>query len=206
MGGRLRAIFILFGGIVLSHVTLRLYAKAHKARLKPRGEIHRPELLGRLVSTYLLICLAAFIERALNLWPVHGSVTLLGAGLYATAGFLQWRAFRDLGDAYSPEIEVRPGQRLIQHGLYAWVRHPLLSSLILELLGVTLFFNAYGSAALTLAAFIPVVRQRMHEEEKILRSHFGDSYQRYALEVGALIPRRTCGACVNAPQVPSKRK
>jgi len=183
-------VFIMFEGIVLGHVALRLYAKAHQARLKPRGEIHQPELLGQMVRAYLLITAAAFTERVLGLWPFHWYVAWIGLGIYAIAAFLQWQAFRDLGDAYSPEIEVRSEQSLVQHGLYGWVRHPLLASLILELLGVTLFFNAYASAVLTLFGFIPVVRKRLREEERILMIHFGEAYQRYTSEVGALFPKR----------------
>jgi protein-S-isoprenylcysteine O-methyltransferase Ste14 len=178
-----------FCAIVVFHLAFRLYVKAHKARTKPRGEIHQPKLFGQMVMWYVVFFLAAVVEWALGIWPFHWNLAVLGGLLYLASMLIQWSALNDLGQAYSPDIEVRQQQTLVQIGLYRWMRHPLLAAIILELLGVTLFLNAYVASFGVALVFIPVIRKRRQEEEKVLLEHFGAAYRRYCAEVGAYFPK-----------------
>jgi protein-S-isoprenylcysteine O-methyltransferase Ste14 len=183
----------IFIFIVLVHAALRIIVKVRQARARSRGEVHQREIFGRMMAAAFALLAMASIEWAARLWRIRVGITALGLILYAISGLLQWRAFQDLGSAYSPDIEVRSDQPLVQSGLYGLIRHPLLAALILEMLGIVMFLNAYMSLALTSGFFIPLVLRRLKEEEKVLHNHFGETYARYCEKVGALWPKFAWG-------------
>ncbi len=174
---------------ILAHLGIRLATVVRKARRRRRGEIHQRSLFGRMIGTYLVLFVLAAWEGWKGLVNVHWILCFAGYGLYLMSSFLQWKALADLGVAYSPDIELRADQPLIQSGLYGWIRHPLLVGGVLESIGMTLSLNAPWTTGLSLLVFVPVIRQRWHEEEKALFAHFGESYRAYSEQVGAFFPK-----------------
>jgi len=121
----------------------------------------------------------------------------LGVAAYATALYLRERALRDLGRFFSPDIEIRARHEVIREGLYQHVRHPLLSCLALEILGLGLVFNAFKTLlAVGFGIYFPLIVIRQRLEEKALLRSLGDGYRSYQREVGAFWPRWTAGRLV----------
>ena len=98
-------------------------------------------------------------------WIRVGSLVLLilGAGLRLIA-------IRTLGRAFSVNVAVRADQRVVQHGLYAWVRHPSYTALVI-------LFVAIGAETASVAAWIVTLVPptlallwRIHVEEIALPS------------------------------------
>ncbi|NJK48036.1 histidine phosphatase family protein [Candidatus Gracilibacteria bacterium] len=48
----------------------------------------------------------------------------MGVAIFAIAVWLFWRSHRDLGNNWSPTLEVRKGHTLITQGIYQYIRHP----------------------------------------------------------------------------------
>jgi protein-S-isoprenylcysteine O-methyltransferase Ste14 len=174
----------------LLHVALRMAVKVRKARLRLRGDVQQAPLFGWMFAGYFVSLLLSLLEWTLSPWPFQWSVAVVGLAFTAASMFLQYRAFYDLGPAYSPDIEIRQEHRLVRSGIYGFIRHPLLASLLLELWGVTLFMNAYATSLLVGIFYVPVVLYRKREEEKALCGHFGELYRVYSQEVGGLFPKR----------------
>ncbi len=82
-----------------------------------------------------------------------------------------------------------PTQRLVVAGPYRYVRNPMISGVLSNLLGLALLFGSwwiFGWFALFAAGnaiYMPV------SEEPGLRKRFGDDYARYAENVPRWIPR-----------------
>lgn len=85
------------------------------------------------------------------------------------------------------EPTTKKDEKLITTGLYAKVRHPLYSGLVLIFLGYFLFAGTISSAVHLgcLLLYLPI---GIYFEEKKLVNQFGEAYQKYRDEVPAIIP------------------
>lgn len=113
-------------------------------------------------------------------WRATGVVLFAaGIGLYRAAG-------RTLGDALSPFIEPREGTRLVTHGLYRHLRHPIYLGQAMIALGAPLVLGGRATLALSGAA-VAVLALRIAREEEALARTFPD-YPRYAATTKRLVP------------------
>jgi protein-S-isoprenylcysteine O-methyltransferase Ste14 len=82
--------------------------------------------------------------------------------------------------------EPKPGSQLITQGIYAWVRHPLYTSVILLSFAWAIAWQSLPALVLALATTGFLDAKSRHEETR-LRKHFPD-YPDYARHVKRLIP------------------
>ena len=122
----------------------------------------------------------------------HGDWTRLpviaaGAGLFVTGGYFGIAGVVVLGRNRRPYPQPREGSELVQHGVYAQVRHPLYTSVMLASLGWSLIWQSWPSfiAALVL---IPFFHAKARREERWLREQFS-GYADYERRVPRFIPR-----------------
>jgi protein-S-isoprenylcysteine O-methyltransferase Ste14 len=109
-----------------------------------------------------------------------------GLALFAAGVVLYRAAGRTLGDARSPFVGPRPGARLVTHGLYRLVRHPIYLAEALIALGAPLTLGARWALALTAAA-LALLALRIGREERALARTFPD-YARYAATTKRIVP------------------
>ncbi|MFD2111990.1 methyltransferase family protein [Thiorhodococcus fuscus] len=76
--------------------------------------------------------------------------------------------------------------QLVQHGVYAWVRHPLYSSQLFAALGWTLFTLSLTHLALLAIGFLFFDYKARKEESWLTERH--PDYQDYARRVSKFIP------------------
>lgn len=107
-------------------------------------------------------------------------VLLVAGAFFGIAGAVA------LGKARTIYPEPRSGARLVRHGIFRVVRHPLYSSLIFLSFGWSLAWHSGAGvvAALVMAAFLDA--KARHEEQR-LRLRFPD-YEAYAARVKRLLP------------------
>lgn len=92
-----------------------------------------------------------------------------------------------LGRNLTPLPQPRPGSRLVRHGVYARVRHPLYSSVALVSLGWALLWQSWPSLLAALA-LVPFFYAKARREERWLSERFPD-YADYARRVPRFIPQ-----------------
>lgn len=92
-----------------------------------------------------------------------------------------------LGRYWSGRIVVKAGQRVVRSGPYAWVRHPIYSGILLQMLGSSLMV---GTILALLASPLLYVRYRtkVQAEEQMLLQHLGAEYAGYQRAVAPLVP------------------
>ncbi len=78
------------------------------------------------------------------------------------------------------------GSSLVQSGIYAWVRHPLYTSVILASLGWALVWQSLP-ALLVAAALVPFFNAKARREERWLREMF-PGYASYEKRVKRFLP------------------
>jgi protein-S-isoprenylcysteine O-methyltransferase Ste14 len=109
----------------------------------------------------------------------------LGLGI-TSVGLFTW-SHEVLGRFWSPYLQLRPSHRLITHGPYARIRHPIYSAIVgwLASLGlVAANWIAFVFAALSALNFL----LRIQGEEKMMLQQFGGEYQEYMKRTGRLLP------------------
>ena len=102
----------------------------------------------------------------------------------ATAGRII--SIRELGRGFSEFIAMAPQKRLIDTGIYAYVRHPLHYFLVLEMAALSLIvYQPWGWCLVGLAMLTLV--QRELQEEQFLEATFGEAYRAYRRRAAALV-------------------
>jgi protein-S-isoprenylcysteine O-methyltransferase Ste14 len=168
-----------------------------------RGARQREGVWTHVVGYVFHLLLGALV---LYLWLQGGSLRRFafpapdwlrwaGVGLGITSvGLFAW-THQTLGHLWSSYLQLRPGHRLITHGPYARIRHPMYSAILgwITSLGlVTANWTPFLFAALgTLNVIL-----RIEGEEKMILEQFGDDYRQYMERTGRLLPmiRNLAGA------------
>jgi methanethiol S-methyltransferase len=183
---------------------LLLFAVQHSVMARPavKAWLRRrvPTSLER--TTYVLatdVCLVLLLVLwqpfGGDVWDVHGVAAaalwvLCGAGwlLAVTATFavdhLELTGLRQAG--WAPPRPFLPAGELEVGGLYAVVRHPLMTGLLLAFWATP---HLGASHLLFAAAATGYIAVGVRFEERDLRRTFGAAYDTYAARVPALVPR-----------------
>jgi protein-S-isoprenylcysteine O-methyltransferase Ste14 len=94
-----------------------------------------------------------------------------------------------LGRQWSVDGRIFLDHRLVQHGPYAYVRHPIYTSMFGMLLATGLSLSNILGLAIGIFLFLAGTVIRVHYEEKLLRKRFGLAFDEYAKTVPAFFPR-----------------
>jgi protein-S-isoprenylcysteine O-methyltransferase Ste14 len=89
---------------------------------------------------------------------------------------------------WANHIKIYEDHSLITKGMYAYVRHPLYSSIILMLYGGAVIYSSWLAAVLVSAVFIPAMVYRAKQEEELLVKEFPE-YKKYQEQVGLFFPK-----------------
>jgi protein-S-isoprenylcysteine O-methyltransferase Ste14 len=125
----------------------------------------------------------SFAEYRLGLGPLVAGVMCFVIGLW-----LFYRSHADLGTNWSITLEVREQHRLITHGIYRRIRHPMYFAMIVYSLGQALVIPNWVAGPSNLVAFTILFALRVHAEEQMMTDMFGDEYTTYAARTKRLVP------------------
>jgi protein-S-isoprenylcysteine O-methyltransferase Ste14 len=139
-------------------------------------------LIGRL-DAYL----PAVTDRK-EFWTLDGNaLRWIGVGVFAVGGALRlWPVFV-LGPRFSGLVAIQPGHTLVTSGVYGVIRHPSYLGLLINSLGWAFAYRS-GVGVLLTGLIIPILLGRIHAEENLLHSQFGDEYNAYCARTSRLIP------------------
>lgn len=114
------------------------------------------------------------------------AVIATGVMLFGVGGYFGIAGVMVLGKNRTPFPQPRADSELVQHGIYARVRHPLYTSVMLASLGWALIWQSVPAfaAALTL---IPFFHAKARREERWLREQF-PGYADYLRRVPRFVP------------------
>ena len=134
---------------------------------------------------YVFTTWFSFFDYNLPKWLGFPSTMLYGFGVW-----LFFRAHSDLGQYWSPGLEIKENHQLITTGVFKWVRHPMYAAFVAIAVAQIFMLQNWivGPAFLLLA--IPFYLQRVKREERQLIRHFGNDYRNYMDQTNALFPKK----------------
>ena len=140
-----------------------------------------------LLFSLALLWFLPFADRRNILALQHSYWRHLGLLLCCIGVAVRIAALKTLDRQFSAYVTLQPDHRLVQHGIYARIRHPLYLSLLLIPTGVALVFASLLALPILVlsAAF---VFDRMRKEERLLAAHFASEFEDYRRSTWKLIP------------------
>ena len=116
-------------------------------------------------------------------------VAVAGALVWLAGLWLFWRSHTDLGNNWSVTLEVRSTHRLVTHGVYRRVRHPMYASFLLLAAAQALLLPNWIAGWAAMAAIGLMCIIRVPREESMMCKFFGDEYRQYMQRTGSVAPR-----------------
>ncbi|MEK6411106.1 MAG: protein-S-isoprenylcysteine O-methyltransferase [Acidobacteriota bacterium] len=182
--------------VVLAATVVMMAIRAphgHRSRSVKVAKSHKTPLeTGILVLAWVgffvpLIWVASpafwFAEYPLRTGPLVAGVMCFVIGLW-----LFYRSHADLGTNWSITLEVREGHRLITHGVYRGVCHPMYSALVLYSVGQAFVIPNWVAGLSNLVLFAVLLALRVGREERMMAHQFGKEYAAYTARTKRLIP------------------
>jgi len=121
-------------------------------------------------------------------YPLHPIPFSLGTACLLSGLWLFRRSHVDLGDNWSISLEIRTQHKLIDHGVYARVRHPMYTSIFLQAIAQALLLPNWLAGPSCLLAFILMFALRVSTEERMMLKQFGADYALYMGRSKRLVP------------------
>ena len=123
----------------------------------------------------------AFSETGQIEIVVVGALVLAGLGFFLSA-------IITLGQNFAAVAQVKSDGNLVTRGPYGIVRNPIYLGYFLILVATPLAFGHLQNLAIAVALYLLGAVPRILLEERVLRAHFGATYDSYAARVNRLIP------------------
>jgi protein-S-isoprenylcysteine O-methyltransferase Ste14 len=127
--------------------------------------------------------LLAFAEYGL-----HPAAFAAGAACMLAGLWLFHRSHVDLGRNWSVTLELREGHRIVEHGVYRHIRHPMYMAIFLYGIAQALLQPNWLSGPSCLLAFTVMFACRLQREEQMMLDRFGVDYELYRARTKRLVP------------------
>lgn len=182
-----------------SYLQLRRYGDTGLRLGPPPGTVPRLAHMGFIVAFVLAFVapVAAIVaDDASAPWGVGswvegpaGSATFVAGLVLAAVGVvLTLVAQVQMGESWRVGVDASERTALVTSGLFASVRNPIFTSMLVGLAGLALLVpSALGIAAFVLGVVSLELQVRVVEEPYLLDAH-GEAYRRWAGRAGRFLP------------------
>jgi protein-S-isoprenylcysteine O-methyltransferase Ste14 len=187
---KISIIFLLISLVwIISEIIL---AKAKHSKATDSKGLDKSSL--RFLWTTIIICI--FIGVFLGVWRIGWRIgyipakfiSLIGLVLIVLGLIVRWTAILTLKKYFTVDVSIQSNHKIIDKGIYKFIRHPAYAGSLLSFLGLGLSFSNWLS---TLVIFIPILIAfiyRIRVEEKALVQAFGEEYTNYSKATKRLVP------------------
>jgi len=147
--------------------------------------------LGLCIVGLVIIPTIHFASNAFEFanYGFSSAAALLGALIMALFIALFYLSHKQLDKNWSVTLEVREDHTLIDHGLYAHIRHPMYTSFWLWGIAQTLLIPNWSAGLAGIISVAILYFSRIKNEEAMMRQQFGSSYDDYCKRTTRLIPK-----------------
>jgi protein-S-isoprenylcysteine O-methyltransferase Ste14 len=159
--------------------------------LRAKRTAEAPKVVDRRARWGILLVALAFAllwqgrfwERTLPAWRLPVAIAFL-----PLASLLSWTGTRALGRQWRIDAGLSSDHQLVMSGPYRVVRHPIYTSMLCLFLAFGFATTPLPLLAAATVLFLAGTEIRVHIEERLLASRFGETFADYRRRVPAYIP------------------
>ena len=101
---------------------------------------------------------------------------------------VRWIAIFQLKEFFTVTVSIRSDHKIVDTGLYKYIRHPAYLGSLISFLGLGLAFQNWLTIIVIFIPILGALSYRIYIEEKALNEEFGEEYSNYKLRTRKLIP------------------
>lgn len=179
---------VIFGMLIIgsSGLSLQIFFRNQNSEAKPTSE-KTLSYFRLLIPLGMLLAFGVYCSDYGSFTAPHWTL-ILGIGLYLLGMLLRWYAVWRLKHFFTVQLAIQKDHRLIQTGLFKYIRHPSYLGMLTYFLGLGLIMHNFLSLFIMLVFAWLAIRSRIRAEEKLLLLHFGEEYLQYQKSTKRLIP------------------
>ena len=163
-------------------------AKVEENKVRIRGMRWCYNLWMGVMLLDLLVAAYDYSHNRLGQSSTSKFEVLAGLILICVGFILSFIAWLSIREYVSPQFQIIEGHRIVDRGVYRWIRHPIYTSFFLIAAGVPILAHSVtGLVALTLIV-TPVWLYVIRKEEEFLLTNLGKDYRAYMRRTKRLIP------------------
>lgn len=166
--------------------------KARKAKIV-QDEMAMPERIRLAISlSGLGIVPFIYIATGFPRWADYAfqpALAVLGIMVAAAALVMFRLTHKALGRNWSVSLQLKDDHKLITHGVYARVRHPMYTAFWLMALAQALLLPNFVAGFAGIVGFGTLYLLRVKQEEALMLKGFGPEYQAYMDRTGRILPK-----------------
>ena len=140
--------------------------------------------LGLIPALYIGTGWPAFANRSFS-----PAIAIAGAAVAVAALVMFHLTHKALGRNWSVSLQMREDHKLITHGVYARIRHPMYSAFWLMAIAQALLLPNWFAGLAGIAGFGTLYLLRVGAEEEMMLDEFGEEYRAYMQRTGRLWPK-----------------
>jgi protein-S-isoprenylcysteine O-methyltransferase Ste14 len=184
IGTLLKYIVIIFP---LSEITLLVFTRSKEKSSSKRDR-------GSLQLLWLTIIASISLTVVLQWYPTPAfqlprSIITAIALCFLTGGLIvRWLSILSLGKFFTVDVAIQEEHILVLRGLYKYARHPSYTGLLIEFLGLAVYFGNWVSLIIIMIPITGAIAYRIRCEEIALLEKFGKQYEEYMTHTKSLIP------------------
>lgn len=149
----------------------------------------RKSLLWIWVTIMATLPLGSFVaEHTAAPITSYAYFSKFGIAMIVSGMLFRFYSIYTLGHYFTVDVTIRDDHRIVQHGVYKYLRHPSYLGSLISFVGNGIAMNNYIAFLITVLPVSAAFLYRMYVEEKVLINNFGEEYLQYKKHTWRLIP------------------
>jgi len=175
--------------IVFTLVYLPEFGLIGRSRPPAGDPVDRGSMLVIMIAAWIGYPIAFSLAKSEHFHLSHEKFWFfLGLGLLVSGSLLRRHCWRLLGQFFTGNVRIQPGQRVIQQGPYRLVRHPSYSGGMLMHIGCGLALTNWMAALVLFVTTGLGYLYRVQVEERALIKGLGEEYRAYTQRTKRFVP------------------
>jgi protein-S-isoprenylcysteine O-methyltransferase Ste14 len=116
-------------------------------------------------------------------------VRIFGIAMAVFSLWYFWIIHKTLGENWSPTLEISINQKIIKHGPYRKIRHPMYTQIWIWTIAQGLIISNWIAGLIGILLWAVLYFYRVYKEEKMMLDEFKEEYADYMEVTGRIFPR-----------------
>jgi protein-S-isoprenylcysteine O-methyltransferase Ste14 len=164
---------------------------SRKKRSSKESKMEDGSSLRVLWITLILSIILGIYLSQINIGTINIDsliIHYIGLFLIIIGLIIRWFAILKLKEFFTVAISIHKDHKVVDTGIYKYIRHPAYLGSLLSFLGLGLAFQNWLTIIVIFFPIFGALSYRIHIEEKVLNREFGEEYSEYSSRTHKLIP------------------